>query len=142
MTDGKQGDADLSKFDWFLTRAAASSRSRILLAFNIYANKGRVAILERLQARGLTVLYSRDDVINQAVAGIPNTFGLSEAEIAAMPRFVQKYKCGSAGQIESAEPLCLNDDKFNPVCPNRLFETNWHPGWYVLQGRSIAFLRC
>jgi hypothetical protein len=85
-------------------------------------------VLHRLQDRGLTVLYARQAVLDQVVAEIPETSERSSDEIADMPRLVRKLKC--RGTLEMVdEPNCLKNDKFNPVCPKRLGQTKWHPGW-------------
>jgi hypothetical protein len=132
LTDGRLGVASHHKLEWFLTRAWVSPRDDfsppLLLALNVYDDPGRLAVLHRLQDRGLTVLYARQAVLDQVVAEIPETSERSLDEIAHMPRLVRKFKC--RGTLETAdEPNCLGSDKFNPVCHKRLGQTSWHPGW-------------
>jgi hypothetical protein len=136
MTDGRRG---AHKLEWFMTRSAALSMLRrphrqqdqILLAYHMGDDPQRIATVEHLQTRGLSVLYSRDRLVEEhVVSAIPQTLGLTEREIDAMPIFIQKYRCGN--QWEESDPLCTHWDKFNPVCPNRLYRVNWHPGWYVV----------
>lgn len=142
LTDGRRRDVELNKMEWFWTRSAVSSSSyssTIFLAVNVYDDPGRIAILDSLAARGLTVLYSRHSVWEAAIEGIPATIlGSSQHEIDAMPPFVRQFKCGDHGKLEADGTLCLHADKFNPICPKRLFQTNWHPGWSVLVAFSIA----
>jgi hypothetical protein len=136
MTDGRRG---AHKLEWFMTRSAALSMLRrphrqqdqILLAYHMNDDPPRIATVEHLQTRGLSVLYSRDRLVEEhVVSAIPQTLGLTLREIDAMPIFIQKYRCGN--QWEESDPLCTHWDKFNPVCPNRLYRVNWHPGWYVV----------
>jgi hypothetical protein len=135
LTDGRHGVASYHKLEWFLTRAwimprdgAKNVSPPLLLALNVYDDPGRLAVLHRLQDRGLTVLYARQAVLDQVVAEIPETSERSSDEIADMPRLVRKLKC--RGTLEMVdEPNCLKNDKFNPVCPKRLGQTKWHPGW-------------
>jgi hypothetical protein len=73
------------------------------------------------------------------IAGIPDTFGKSDAEIKEMPPFVQYFKCND--QVESGDPGC-NDFKFNlTYCPNRAGRNSWHPGWryQAMMGHTMAF---
>jgi hypothetical protein len=73
------------------------------------------------------------------IQNIPQTLGLSQDEIDNMPKFVRKYSCGN--QMESGAPLCENFDKYNPMCPNRIYMANWHPGWYVrIEGLVKSFV--
>jgi hypothetical protein len=135
LTDGRLGVGSHHKLEWFLTRAWIMPRDGtkhvsppLLLALNVYDEPGRLAVLHRLQESGMTVLYARQTVLDQVVAGIPDTSDRSLDEIALMPRLVRKLKC--RGTLETAdEPNCLGSDKFNPVCPKRLGKTQWHPGW-------------
>jgi hypothetical protein len=136
LTDGRRG---AHKLEWFMTRSAALSMLRrphrqqdqILLAYHMDDDPQRIATVEHLQTRGLSVLYSRDRLVEEhVVSAIPQTLGLTLREIDAMPIFVNKYRCGN--QWEESDPLCTHWDKFNPVCPNRLYRVHWHPGWYVV----------
>ena len=76
---------------------------------------------------------------NKMFAGIPNTFGKSDAEIAVMPPFVQHFRCEE--QIEAGDPGC-GDNKYNlTLCPDRAARASWHPGWryHAMMGHTMAF---
>ena len=66
-------------------------------------------------------------------------FGMSDAEIAASPKYVQYFKCQE--KTESGDPGC-NEFKFNHTyCPERVGQNTWHPGWryHALMGHTVAF---
>lgn len=86
----------------------------------------RTSILKQLEDMGMSVFFGETASVRHA---IPDTFGLSIKEIAAMPEYVRNFKC--QGKIESGEPFC-EEEKFSKfTCPNRNRRTNWHPGLYV-----------
>lgn len=79
---------------------------------------------------GLPVLISSEDVLTQVLDYVPDSLGLSRAEIDNMPKFVRSFRCGN-NELEKGEPYC-DASKFNhTLCPTRKFQTSWHPGWYV-----------
>ena len=71
--------------------------------------------------------------------GFPDMFGKTDAEIAALPPYVQYFKCNN--RIEEGDPGC-GDYKFNmSLCPQRTGRNTWHPGWryHALMGHTMAF---
>lgn len=96
-------------------------------------------VLQTMQDMGATVL-GLDQRFQQNVVlkGAPDMFGLSDAQIAKVPPYVQYLKCN--GQIETGDPGC-KDHKFNlTMCEKRKAMTSWHPGWkyHALVGNELA----
>jgi hypothetical protein len=125
LTDGRR---DVAKMALFLQRAGTHNRARpVNVAYHVYKEPKRIEMLRTMEDRGLAILYSRQEVLDNVEASIPDTLGMSEEEIQAMPRFVRNYKCGNL--IEAGDPYC-KADKFNDtMCAVRKYKTSWHPGW-------------
>jgi hypothetical protein len=123
-------------------RRAASFQSRpIHLAYHAggFNERGRQAIMKELEDNGLATFISDETVMKAALDGVPDSFGLSEAEIAALPLHVRNFRCGN--QIEAGDPYC-GEQKFNrTVCATRRYQTSWHPGWkwHSVMGHLAAF---
>ncbi len=68
----------------------------------------------------------------------PDTLGLKDEEILALPPYVRNIKCN--GKIESGDPYCDAEKYSKFVCPERKFRASWHPGWkaHALTGNAIA----
>jgi hypothetical protein len=125
MTDGKQ--------DWrmlmYYLRAGTLAQQPAIVGYNLGQghNGGRPKAVQAAEDTGMPAFvldHTEEGKIHKA---IPNTFGLSEEEIAAMPPFVRHFKCG--GQKEKGEPGCAKE-KFNQtMCFPRPFMTSWHGGW-------------
>jgi hypothetical protein len=111
----------------------------ILLAYHTGNRAVRANAVTSLEDRGLAALVSDDEnVVDAVLAAVPDTFGLTELQIAALPTFVRDFKCN--GAIESGEPYCF-ERKFNmTICPDRKGMTSWHPGWrwHAVMGNLAA----
>jgi hypothetical protein len=92
----------------------------------------RIRVLKHLEASGVAALYVPTDVSKEVFDGIPDSFGLNETQILALPPYVRSFKCEDA--IEKGEPGCAADKwtPVQPVCKDAKYRTSWHPGWYVL----------
>jgi hypothetical protein len=114
----------------------------IHLAFHAGSRRsdgGRYDIVQAMEDAGLGALISSEAVMEAALAAIPDSFGLSDAGIAALPEFVQNFRCDT--QIESGDPYCKAKKYHLEQCPDRKYQTNWHPGWkwHALMGYLAAF---
>jgi hypothetical protein len=87
----------------------------------------------------MTVLGLDSNYANEKiVTGFPDMMGMTDSQIAALPRYVQYFKC--EGKTESGDPGC-DDNKFNEtLCTERAGKASWHPGWkyHALEGHWLA----
>jgi hypothetical protein len=124
MLDGKYYGA----MSQYFLRAATLPNRPAVVSMHTNGDKGRRDVVMELEKRGLAALTydsGQEKYMNDA---IPDTMGLSDEEIKAMPAFVKSFKCGK--QIEKGDPGC-GYRKFNgTVCgKGRKYTTSWHPGW-------------
>ncbi|CAB9513084.1 expressed unknown protein [Seminavis robusta] len=105
----------------------------------LHTGDGMHPILEQFQNLGLTLLkmdmrYQKDKIMPV----LPDMFGKTDAEIAALPPFIRYFKCQE--RVEAGDPGC-DDNKFNmTLCPERTGRNTWHPGWryHALMGHIMA----
>jgi hypothetical protein len=129
MTDGREYWRMLMYF----LRAGTLAQQPASVGYNLDMgrNSGRTKAVQAAEDTGMPAfLLDNEEYKKKILGAIPNTFGLSDAEIAEMPPFVRNFKCG--GQVEKGDPGC-GAEKWNlTMCPKRPFMTSWHPGWYVV----------
>lgn len=88
----------------------------------------RVAVGRTLQNLGLSVLLENERVWNEALEGIPDTVGKTQAEIDSMPILTRYFKCN--GRVETGVPC--TDHKWNQtMCNKDIWRRSWHPGFRV-----------
>ena len=112
-------------------RAFALENRPVSIALNVGRNNAWVPVMKNLEERGLTVIYKDDREEKDILENVPNTMGKSQAEIHAMPAFLQSFKCGNS-MIELGEPTCAASkytDTHDEDCEKRKFRVAWHPGW-------------
>jgi hypothetical protein len=125
MTDGRNP----WKMLMYFLRAGINAQQPAVLGYNMNMLHGvwptAVQAAEDTGMPAFVLDHTEEGKIHKA---IPNTFGLSEEEIAEMPPFVRSFKCGT--QEEKGDPGCAAN-KFNQtMCyPGRPFMTSWHGGW-------------
>jgi hypothetical protein len=125
MTDGREYWRILMYF----LRAGSLAQQPAVLGYNLGqgSNSGRGKSVQAAEDTGMPAFVLDNQEAIAINDEIPDTFGLSDGEIAEMPKFVQNLKCGS--QIEKGDPGC-HAEKWNlTMCPTRKFKTSWHPGW-------------
>jgi hypothetical protein len=124
MTDGRNP----WKMLMYFLRAGINAKQPAVLGHNMNMQHGVWPdAVQAAEDTGLPAFVLDHNVDFEIHKEIPNTFGLSEEEIAAMPPFVRHFKCG--GQKEKGEPGCAKE-KFNQtMCFPRPFMTSWHGGW-------------
>jgi len=98
----------------------------------------RIRTNQRVEERGLTSIYLNPDEFSAMEAVIPDSFGLSNEQLQALPRMVRYFKCQDA--IETGE-ICRDNKYTNlDICPDRSGMAAWHPGWkrMALWGNTVA----
>lgn len=127
MIDGKwqAGEA------MYHSRAALNPNHPILVDLHVSQRRlnTHVNLLEMAQERGQASFYLHPEKVQAMEKAIPDTFGLSEEEINAMPPYVQRLKCQD--QMEKGDPGCESSKFTNRTgsCSDRKGMVGWHPGW-------------
>jgi hypothetical protein len=125
MTD----DRDYWRMLMYFLRAGTLAQQPAIVGYNLEQghNGERPRAIQAVEDTGMPAFlldHMEDGAIYNA---IPNTFGLSDAEIAEMPKFVRNFKCGN--QVEKGDPGC-GASKWNlTICASRSHKTSWYPGW-------------
>lgn len=127
MTDGK----DTSKIFHYAYRGALSETRP---AFMVIHNDGRSAgsrlkPLQSLEQNGLPLFRMVADQLKAMKDTFPDSAGISEDEIKALPEYVRNYRCGTG--IEKGDPYCRTEKYTDWGCTPRSKQTSWHPGLYV-----------
>lgn len=125
MTDGGQYENEVLYF----YRASLAENRPACLSFHAggSSERARWQITKDLDDLGITTLNSVESVMTAVLDNVPDSFGLSDAEIDKMPPLVQNFRCN--GEIESGEPYCKSLKYNLTICPTRKYQANWHPGW-------------
>lgn len=134
MTDGHKQE----RMAQYFTRAGILPKQPTIVALQVGKSPSRIGVLEDMEQSGMAAFVQVEDEDKAMTAGIPDTLGLTDDQIALMPEFVRNFKCGI--QIEKGDPGC-KELKFNSsMCNNRRFRTSWHPGWrwHAMQGNLYA----
>jgi hypothetical protein len=126
MTDSR----DYWRMLMYFLRAGTLAQQPAIVGYNLDQgrNGGRLKTIQALEDTGIPAFLLDDEVYRKKIyAAIPDTFGLSEGEIAEMPPFVRNFKCSN--QVEKGDPGC-GAEKWNiTMCHPRPYMTSWHPGW-------------
>ena len=91
-----------------------------------YGDNERSIQFGELEKRGSSVLIASQETRQKMSQAVPDTEGMTEEQIRAMPEYVRNFKC--AGQIEMGDPYCSLERYNEYVCPERKGRANWHPG--------------
>jgi hypothetical protein len=107
--------------------------------FGIQAGDTHTYMLRLFQTLGMTVLAMDKQFSTETIVpAFPNMMGMTDAEIAALPPYVQYFRCENS--VETGDPGC-GENKFNAsMCNERAARTSWHPGWkyHALEGHWLA----
>ena len=127
MTDGNAASRSLH----YAYRGAISpSRPALMLIHNGGRNKNsRLKPLMSLEENGLPLFHMVDTLEKIMKENFPDSQGISDEAINALPEYVRNYKCGTA--IENGEPYCQTEKFSKWGCTPRSKQTSWHPGLYV-----------
>jgi hypothetical protein len=127
LTDGSK----IENLVLFLYRALLHRNHPAVWAFqvdgNIHARARRQAIQELDTEYGLTVLAMNDTVVDNVLRAVPDSFGLSDEDINALPEYLRNFRCEKG--VESGEPYCTIQRFSNHTCNKRVYRVSWHPGW-------------
>jgi hypothetical protein len=102
------------------------------------SRRGREEALQKLESLGMSTFYGSDDLYRIMREGIPDTSGMSNDELAALPEYVRNFKCG--GAIENGDPFCAKEKWTKYICTRRGKQTSWHPGWkdHAMIGHGLS----
>lgn len=135
MIDGHGAEG----FTYYCYRAARGPSGPACVANHVSPKYQHLNMLAEMEANGGVGFYMVEADVKEAVMAVPDTFGLSTAQIEAMPYYVKSLRCNSEW-TESGDPTC-GLEKFNDkACPKRKFRTSWHPGYkmHALNGNTMA----
>ena len=95
-------------------------------------------VVKDLHEKGAPILIQNENENAKCHAAIPETRGLTDSELKAMPKSTRNFKC--AGFLESGEPYCKIDRFNKSMCTDRKYMVSWHQGWkaHALQGNLLA----
>ncbi len=124
MTDGNYPQRMLH----FGYRGGLSKGRPAMLAMRIGGRsaKSRESALQTLEDTGMSVFVGTDSSYSLRNGGVPDSAGLTRAEIEALPQYVQNLRCGD--QFENGDPYCRQEKYTTDVCMSRPKQTGWHPG--------------
>ncbi|KAI2500380.1 hypothetical protein MHU86_14123 [Fragilaria crotonensis] len=135
MTDGR----DFHKKAVFANRAGVHRNRPAIVDMNVFGHiwPERTEELKVVERYGLTTFHIKEGSDELMMKSVPDMFGLSQEQIDATPEYIRYVKCN--GVLEKGDPGCASN-KWNPICPQRLHKTSWHPGWRVqaMFGFAIA----
>ena len=95
--------------------------------FAIHAGgTNREAVCLSLEEHGLATFVWSDESGGLRNAAVPDSAGISQQEIDALPEYVRNLKCGD--QIEKGEPFCDSEKYSKELCSPRAAQASWHPG--------------
>jgi hypothetical protein len=134
MTDGNQ----FWKQNLYHWRAALLKETKPVHI--VYQGDGydeRRQAIRKMQDLGFSSFMSSGPIFSKIMAAIPDSFGLNEAQIQAMPPNVRSFRCDQ--QIENGDPYC-GEQKYSQPCMPRRGTVSWHPGWkwHALMGYVAA----
>ena len=86
----------------------------------------RERMLARLAELGGSTFVMDEDAYAEMKKAIPESSGISSAEIEALPEYVRNFKC--QGKIESGDPYCDEQKYSQQLCYPRAKRASWHPG--------------
>ena len=135
MTDGKAH----WKTNFFASRTGLHSNRPIHFSIGNRGRnyKNRMGMLKLAEEAGVPTLQLLPNVEADVAVAVPDSFGLSDEELAKLGPYARYFKC--KGALEK-EDKC-GDLKYNVnVCPNRRFKASWHPGWrqHATTGNILA----
>lgn len=136
MTDGRVP----SKIFHYAYRGAISQGRPALMVLHNggRSSMGRMPALQSLEKNGLPLFHMIPELEETMKDNFPDSQGISEEEIKALPEYVRNYKCGTG--IEKGDPYC-DAEKYSPwICPKRGKRASWHPGFkdHALDGHALS----
>lgn len=124
MTDGNSPERLLH----YGYRGGLSPGNPAFLALRIggRSQKARTNALNTLEQAGMPVFVGTESSFERRNEGVPNSAGLTRAEIDALPYFVRNLRCNE--QFEKGDPYCGEEKYSKWGCESRPKKAPWHPG--------------
>ena len=115
------------RFMHYAYRGAISAGRPAFMGIRVNIDRGQQQpLVDVLEKNGVPIFLEKDSLWTDMRKEIPDTFGLSEDEINAMPEYVRNFKCN--GVIEKGEPFCKIEKYTSYICEDRRGKAPWHPG--------------
>jgi hypothetical protein len=94
--------------------------------------------IKDLEEAGMAGFMVEDASLGRMKNAIPDSAGLSEKDLSALPEYVRNFKCN--GGYEKGEPFCAKEKFSHFICDNRGKQGSWHPGFkdHAMTGHGIA----
>jgi hypothetical protein len=98
----------------------------------------REARIKDLEDMGMAGFNADESLMSKMRDAVPESAGLSEKDLAALPELVRNLKCN--GGWEKGEPYCDKEKYTHFICENRKKQVSWHPGYKdnAITGHGIA----
>lgn len=124
MTDGNYP----VRLQHYFYRAGVTSGRPAFLAVHVGGRPmpHRIAAMKELEELGFAAFYGSSTAQVAMNKAVPDSFGLSDEQIKAMPEYIRNFKCGE--QMEKGEPYCGVEKYSRGICEKRNFQAGWHPG--------------
>jgi hypothetical protein len=124
MTDGNLA----TKLFFYGYRGGLSSGRPAVVGIHMNGRSraAREGSLKALETLGMASFYSNEEEMAKQRDAIPDSSGLTDDDIAALPEYVRSFKCG--GQIEKGDPYCGTAKYTDWACQGRSAKAGWHPG--------------
>jgi hypothetical protein len=124
MTDGR----DNVKLLHYGYRGGLTPGHPAIMGFHIggRAAGSRVERLKRLEELGMASFVGLSTGDAKLYEKVPDSSGLSDSELDAMPEYVRNFKC--EGKMEGGDPYCGKEKYTTRVCSPRSKQVGWHPG--------------
>ncbi|VEU44807.1 unnamed protein product [Pseudo-nitzschia multistriata] len=115
-----------------------SRRKSMVELHDAFRGTGSYAEDSLAENNGLALFLTDTSYWKIMTEAVPETSGLTSAEIEELPELVRYFKCN--GGIEKGDPFCGEKKYSEEVCPKRDGQVSWHPGWkyHALLGNSMA----
>mmetsp|Transcript_28736 Transcript_28736/g.81038 ORF Transcript_28736/g.81038 Transcript_28736/m.81038 type:complete len:695 (+) Transcript_28736:156-2240(+) len=136
MTDGRKYE----KVSMFFYRAAMLPNQPMFAIVELGGRPPRGQMLQEVAKMGHAAFIPDDAALGAMRDGIPDTLGMTEEQLQAMPPMVRNFKCNN--QLEKGEPHCGSEKYTNYMCNSRKGKASWHPGfkYHALYGNRIAMM--
>lgn len=121
-------------------RAALSPGRPSLLAVRIGygSHQGWQNVLQLMDQIGMSVFVGTVESYELRRAGVPNSEGLTRAELEVLPYYLRNLVCGE--QFEHGDPFCWEAKYTKGACAARPYQTAWHPGFksHAMDGHALG----
>ncbi|KAG7362731.1 hypothetical protein IV203_026091 [Nitzschia inconspicua] len=94
--------------------------------------------IKDLEKMGMAAFMLDDTGLSNMKRAVPDSAGLGEQELAALPEYVRNLKCNDG--FEKGEPFCDKEKFTHFICDNRGSQGSWHPGFkeHAMTGHAVS----